>query len=519
MEAPFLDTQKLPDLWTLDDNNIPTNKDAVFQVLDYLKNHPDSSVKNPEWTKKVIFLLGKTDLSKVELTKTSLKTYRTFFAAHKESFPKSFNQLGFYFKNEKNEDQTRFVSKNLLLARDSDFFAKKFEYNDTQPVKLESYSESVINEFLNYLETGRVVINEDNVMELLAIARQYQIKDLGNELVHFLLDHLSVETFKDIWEGAIDFQSPEATIARCLEFAFKNREELIKTQSDQSSSTELLKTIYSLNERGVRFDFSFNQLLVSADKTRLMDALILKVLNLIFRDIPFALSLKNKDLNEEEIKSILEKLPHLNHLLIKNDIIKNIPYVERFNKLDCEGCTSLTQLTAPRATELSCTGCTSLTHLTAPQATELYCYNCTSLTQLTAPQATRLFCSGCTSLTQLTAPRVTVLYCHGCTSLTQLTAPRVTVLYCHGCTSLTQLTAPRVTVLYCRGCTSLTQLTAPQATKLACDDCTSLTQLTAPQATELFCRDCTSLTEVTVNQTTEVLYSNCPELKSIKRNV
>ena len=63
--------------------------------------------------------------------------------------------------------------------------------------------------------------------------------------------------------------------------------------------------------------------------------------------------------------------------------------------LYCTGCTSLTTLSAPMATELECYNCTSLTALSAPMANILYCYNCTSLTALSAPMATELDCSGC----------------------------------------------------------------------------------------------------------------------------
>jgi len=44
--------------------------------------------------------------------------------------------------------------------------------------------------------------------------------------------------------------------------------------------------------------------------------------------------------------------------------------------LDCSGCTSLTTLSAPMATDLDCGGCTSLTALSAPMATNLYCSGC-----------------------------------------------------------------------------------------------------------------------------------------------
>ena len=65
-------------------------------------------------------------------------------------------------------------------------------------------------------------------------------------------------------------------------------------------------------------------------------------------------------------------------------------------KLYCTGCTSLTTLSAPMATELDCGNCTSLTTLSAPMATNLFCYNCTSLTALSAPMATDLI-ARCTS--------------------------------------------------------------------------------------------------------------------------
>ena len=46
---------------------------------------------------------------------------------------------------------------------------------------------------------------------------------------------------------------------------------------------------------------------------------------------------------------------------------------------------------------LGCNGCTSLTALSAPMATELYCIGCTSLTTLSAPMAIYLGCNDCTS--------------------------------------------------------------------------------------------------------------------------
>ena len=101
---------------------------------------------------------------------------------------------------------------------------------------------------------------------------------------------------------------------------------------------------------------------------------------------------------------------------------------------------------------LYCNGCTSLTTLSAPRANRLYCGNCTSLTALNAPMATRLECGGCTSLTTLSAPKANPLDCEGCTSLTALNAPMATSLYCKDCASLTTLSAPRANTLECSGC-------------------------------------------------------------------
>jgi hypothetical protein len=64
--------------------------------------------------------------------------------------------------------------------------------------------------------------------------------------------------------------------------------------------------------------------------------------------------------------------------------------------------------------EFNCYGCTSLTALSAPMATDLYCGNCASLTALSAPMVTTLGCDACTSLTTLSAPMVTTLVCSGC---------------------------------------------------------------------------------------------------------
>jgi hypothetical protein len=64
----------------------------------------------------------------------------------------------------------------------------------------------------------------------------------------------------------------------------------------------------------------------------------------------------------------------------------------------------------------------------------------------------KLYCNGCTSLTTLSAPMATSLYCNGCTSLTALSAPMANTLGCNGCASLTTLSAPMANTLGCNGC-------------------------------------------------------------------
>jgi len=86
----------------------------------------------------------------------------------------------------------------------------------------------------------------------------------------------------------------------------------------------------------------------------------------------------------------------------------------------------------------------------------------------------KLDCGGCTGLTELPElPNNEWLYCYECTGLTGLPAlPKNECLYCNGCTGLVELPAlSNNRWLYCYKCTSLTKIPAlPKNELLSCDD-------------------------------------------------
>lgn len=376
---------------------------------------------HPMWVEATVNNLEMTDLSKVGMTETGWKTYAMlrrsyphFFAKPSATTPKIEVQL--------NQFQ-RTVPKNHLLTTSWRMRQLVASCEDETLIRIrsegEGCDESIANDFLDYLVTGKATINHDNAIVLLKLAHYCMMEDLDAKVIDFLKTQITQESLPLYLQMALLLNHPHLS-ALCLfgvfQLSYLEISAIIAgiNQPANSAETLFLERVRFLKDQGFLARMDGEKVRLSCKNENLYDGLTLSALNALCQKSPVLLKLKDiPELDDEKLEGILGRLPDLKHLSISHPIITNIPYIERFETLSCINCTSLTTLTAPIAKFLDCSYCSSLTSITAPVATFVDCLSCERLETIHAPAATDLCCHNCSNLTTITVPQATLTALYG----------------------------------------------------------------------------------------------------------
>lgn len=125
------------------------------------------------------------------------------------------------------------VHKLILVAR-SPVFASMFQHNvgkkKTNEVDIHDCTAESIEAFLLYLYTGSAeTLSTSNVYNVYYVAEKFQVADLKDICVEFMMKVISVETFCDVVDFALNHGETELQ-KTATEFFCENVKEIIKTE-------------------------------------------------------------------------------------------------------------------------------------------------------------------------------------------------------------------------------------------------------------------------------------------------
>ena len=558
-----------PQLWKLDKNGKPKDSKKLTECIRFLASKPGGSwVSTHGKEAKLYFaLLDKT----VILSKEGKGVHKVLL----ERYPKLFGRVLIDFNGVKHSiPQARLTEQSEKFNRMLSGGFKK-EKSGVIVFKNESYDKKIVSHFLQYLETGKIELDGDNLLAFFCLADEHLLPELSKLCSKFLAESLSVESLTGVLESGVELNIPDIQWG-CLAFACNNIESLEKEFKNKKLSDKqqfplkppLRKSSQGTPEKRVLHpeistgipekrvatprnplpiplgkilqrellsdetkeilelakECSENNIVPLTEKgyrtikLKSFEAAKLATLEKLNNKIGVTgLKISGDNVNSGVLEKLTEKIPVLNYLFIKNSKVESIPkkWLNKLEEINCGWCPVLTRLTAPEVKEIYCSGCEALSSLTAPKAEKIYCRWCPVLTRLTVPEAKKINCIGCEALTSFTASEAKEIYCSGCKALPSLTAPKAEKIYCRWCCELTSLTAPKAETIYCSDCEALPSLSAPKAEKIDCHECKALTSLTAPKAKEIDCHECKALTSLTAPKAKEIDCHECKALTSL----
>lgn len=402
-----------------------------------------------------------------------------------------------FFKVELNGCQKKIPLINLKKM--SPLFADiaySYDYNKEGTITIEKtgLQKRVATDFLHYLATEKIVINNSNAFSLYQLAHDYKITNLTEKIESYILENLSENQNKDDqhFESVLNFflfyqtQKFQANLFNFilnrpeLQKALKNSESIdIQSFADVAIKSKEFDMTFSLGERGA-LKVRLHQKSLTKEGIE-----ILKKVNALcpIASLEFANGLGKTN----TLKKLSSFIPNLYSLSIHNSFITFLPvsWQASLLEIDCSDSPNLVSITLLKATKVYCRNNHSLTRLEANSANELDCSNCITLSWLEAYNCIKFNGSGCSKLPTLNLPSANKVNVSDCTNLKEIIAFNAIKYSGSGCNSLVQLALKAAEEIEIEKCNVLQDLYSPEAKTVVCKDIPLLKTVTAPKAKTL----------------------------------
>ena len=153
------------------------------------------------------------------------------------------------------DHQARLKAHKIVLCAASPFFYNALNIDMTEKkegvIKLEQTSKAVMGEVLEYLYTGHVDINEQNVFDLLQLADFLIVPNLKVKSVEFISQTLSSSNCLMAYYSAIKYQCPDLQ-KQASDFMFANFMSVAKSEDFQNLKCEQVEEWISSDEIQVK---------------------------------------------------------------------------------------------------------------------------------------------------------------------------------------------------------------------------------------------------------------------------
>ena len=153
------------------------------------------------------------------------------------------------------DHQARLKAHKIVLCAASPFFYNALNIDMTEKkegvIKLEQTSKAVMGEVLEYLYTGHVDINEQNVFDLLQLADFLIVPNLKVTSVEFISQTLSSSSCLMAYYSAIKYQCPDLQ-KQASDFIFANFMSVAKSEDFQNLKCEQVEEWISSDEIQVK---------------------------------------------------------------------------------------------------------------------------------------------------------------------------------------------------------------------------------------------------------------------------
>ena len=136
-----------------------------------------------------------------------------------------------------------FSANKLVLSCFSSFFEKMFlaemkeRYQDT--VEIKEFDDKAITLLLEYIYTGDITVDSENVMKLLSAANYLQLQEVVDDCFDFLKNSISIENWSTIF-SALQFYQNDLLMKQIHKFVWTNLLQVIETNDfKELKSTDL----------------------------------------------------------------------------------------------------------------------------------------------------------------------------------------------------------------------------------------------------------------------------------------
>lgn len=512
----------LPPLSTLRSDH-PGRINNILQAIHFFDRHTEWTIRNQEISRHYFHIISSEKLSE--------EAERIFSKLRTTILPSLFPNITLVYNRREVQIPADLLKSTALHKLANLKPTRRIEFSE------EEMNILLFNTFALFLTGERIVINEENAMDLLRLAECYEIPTLSFQCAKFIKTTLDQESIASILFEAVRYHSQNLKWA-CLIFLTEHPEQDLPQKLPWELKAELMVKILTFVNRSPE-EFPQPDLGGKFLEIWNLGARASKLgIKLSFSDpaLPSVELPPNQELNEEVIQclhelnqicpikslcslGIEEKMLHrldflnLSNLIIPYSKVTSIPQkmLDNLLHIQCNGCRNLKSLIVPNATVVNCHDCFALTTLKANHAKEIDCSDCPVLIELEAISVISIKCVNCIALIRLFVGSAENIDCSGCSALTSFWADNPKIIDCSR-TSLRVLEAANAESIKCSHCPELIILVAINAKSIDCSACPRLPSLEALEATSVNCSECTVLTNLVALKATSVILSGCPAL-------
>jgi len=108
-------------------------------------------------------------------------------------------------------DGEKIPCHKLMLANDSEVFAKMFKHDETETneILIEEFSKVTVGDYVDFVYDGKLEKQDSLTIELLLMADKYELAALKDACAKYLATHVTKQNVAELWEVSDALKTPE----------------------------------------------------------------------------------------------------------------------------------------------------------------------------------------------------------------------------------------------------------------------------------------------------------------------